>query len=731
MTQIALQTARAASENDFRLTPAQDRAMDVLVSDATHIALGGGSRSGKTLLLLRAVLIRALREPKSRHVIFRFTFNSIKASIIYDTLPKLIDLCFPELKPIALNRTDWFLTLPNGSEVWFGGLDDKERTEKILGQEFCVDPEAKVLTADLRWVPAKDVQIGDDLIAFPENLDGHQILERSKVLRKTVQRAERYRIITTKGETIVSAKHKFVWYGDDRRDKQFRYLSWKAAEDLMPGDCIRYATDPWEPIETYESGWLAGMYDGEGWVGPGSLGLSQNASPTLDKMLGLVKRYGFKYVVRAYENKYKHKISKNKKHSCSQIVTSGMWDAMEVIGTLRPFRLLSKSHTLWEGRRGFIARGNSSGYGTGRKVDVTGRHVAEVIAIEPLGRGDVIAFGTSTKTLIADGFLGHNCTIYFNECSQIPYNSIQIALSRLAQKTRTLRLKAYYDFNPPSKRHHTYLTFVEKKNPLTKLPLPHPENYGFYLINPADNKENLAPEYLALLEAMPVKQRDRFLLGKFADDSDGALWTPELLEHNRRLGEHEIPDFIRVIISVDPSGCRGEEDFRSDEIGIVVGALGRDSHVYVLEDLSGRYSPEQWGNVVANAFIRHKADAVIGEKNFGGDMVRAIIHAQDASIPYREVSASRGKVQRAEPVAHLYEQNKVHHVGQFFELEDQLMNFMQSGYVGLKSPDRADACIWLVSELYPAVTRKEQTNVIQSKVITRKRSSSRLARGTR
>ena len=122
----------------FKFTPAQEKAMEVMVSDATHVALGGGSRSGKTFLLVRAVLIRALKCPDSRHVIFRFRFNSVKTYIIKDTLPKVLKLCFPMLPSLSsmLDKTDWYVTLPNGSEIWFGGLDDKERVEKILGGEY-------------------------------------------------------------------------------------------------------------------------------------------------------------------------------------------------------------------------------------------------------------------------------------------------------------------------------------------------------------------------------------------------------------------------------------------------------------------------------------------------------------------------------------------------------------------------------------------------------------------
>jgi len=107
----------------------------MISGDQTHSLLFGGSRSGKTFAIIRIIVIRALAAPKSRHAVLRFRFNSVKTSIVYDTFPKMMDLCFPDVK-YNLNKTDWFVLLPNGSEIWFSGLDDKERTEKILGQEY-------------------------------------------------------------------------------------------------------------------------------------------------------------------------------------------------------------------------------------------------------------------------------------------------------------------------------------------------------------------------------------------------------------------------------------------------------------------------------------------------------------------------------------------------------------------------------------------------------------------
>jgi len=118
-----------------KLTPKQTEANALLAGNATHVMLFGGSRSGKTFVLVRAVCVRAIKAPKSRHAILRFRFNAVKNSIVLDTFPKVMELCFPSVKYV-LNKSDWYVTMPNGSEIWFGGLDDKERTEKILGMEF-------------------------------------------------------------------------------------------------------------------------------------------------------------------------------------------------------------------------------------------------------------------------------------------------------------------------------------------------------------------------------------------------------------------------------------------------------------------------------------------------------------------------------------------------------------------------------------------------------------------
>jgi hypothetical protein len=423
----------------FELTSKQAEANRLLGSSALHTMLYGGARSGKTFLILRAQVTRRLAD-KSKGVVLRYRFNHLKGSVIYDTLPKVMALCFPGVaEHCHMDKSDWFYRFPNDSELWFGGLDEKERTEKILGQEY------------------------------------------------------------------------------------------------------------------------------------------------------------------------------------------------------------------------------------------------------------------------AD--------IFLNECSQIPWASRNIAMTRLAQKTEKLRLRAWYDCNPPSEAHWTHRLFVDKTDPDTRAGLRDKDNYACMVMNPRDNAINLPAEYLNELENLPERMRRRFLLGQFGTSEAGALWTLEGLDMGRVL-DGVVPDMQRIVIGVDPSGCAGPEDTRSDEVGIVVAGLGTDGRGYVLEDLSGRFGPHQWGKIVASAFDRHSADVVVGETNFGGAMVNEVIRVARPRTPFKSVTASRGKVVRAEPIAALYgtedKLGKVSHVGIFAKLEDQLCGFTTAGYMGDRSPDRADALVWALSELFPALSRPEK-----------------------
>jgi PBSX family phage terminase large subunit len=270
-------------ENDLRIpfakTQRQKEAINILASDAKHCMLYGGSRSGKTFIIVYAIIIRAAKE-KSRHVILRSKFNHVRTSIFMDTLPKVLDLAFPNLHAL-INKTDSTLVLPNGSEIWHAGLDDKQRVEKILGKEYS--------------------------------------------------------------------------------------------------------------------------------------------------------------------------------------------------------------------------------------------------------------------------------SIYFNESSQIEYSSISMALTRLAEKNK-LKKKVYYDENPPTKSHWSYWQFIKKLDPVQNIPLKNPDMYASMLMNPNDNQENIDQDYLAMLQELPERDRNRFLFGMFNDTNDGVAYYSFVRERHvvKNVESDHGTTFIGLDFNVNP-----------------------------------------------------------------------------------------------------------------------------------------------------------------------------------
>jgi len=436
----------------FKLTARQELAQAVCAGPASHIMLFGGSRSGKTFLHMRNIVFRALKAPKSRHAVLRFRFNHVMASIVLDTFPKVMETAFPGVS-YTVDKSDWYAKLPGESQIWFGGLDDKERTEKILGQE--------------------------------------------------------------------------------------------------------------------------------------------------------------------------------------------------------------------------------------------------------------------------------HATIYLNECSQIPFNSREMAATRLAQRVEAmmqnrapqmLKPRMFYDCNPPPKSHWTYKLFVQKIDPDSRQPLAKPDDYAAFQMNPQDNADNLAPGYLDTLLALSPRLRKRFLDGEFADATPNQLFSDETIETWRVL-DGSVPDLVRIVVAVDPSGSGDVDNADNDAIGIVVAGLGTDGNAYVLEDLTVKAGPATWGRIAADAYHRHEADVIVGEANYGGAMVQHTIKTAAPRAPYKSVSATRGKVVRAEPIAALYEQGKVRHVGHYRELEDELSAFSTVGYLGDRSPNRADALIWSLTELFPGMVapKREQREGIHKR----------------
>lgn len=403
----------------FKKTTIQNQALKLLSSSARHVLLFGGSRSGKTFILVYAILVRALKVPGSRHIILRYRANSVRQSVRLDTFNKVVKLAFPKLNFIE-NRLDGYVILPNKSEIWFGGLDNEERSDRILGKEFA--------------------------------------------------------------------------------------------------------------------------------------------------------------------------------------------------------------------------------------------------------------------------------TIYFNECSEINYESVNTALTRLAQKTNLVN-KAYYDCNPSGKSHWSYKIFIEKIDPITNLPLAKAENYSSMLMNPADNIENLPADYVSeTLENLSERQRKRFLQGEWGEEDDLGLWNFKLINSARVA---KIPTELRkIIIGVDPAVTN---NLNSDLTGIIVAALGEDEHFYILEDASIKATPTVWIKKIIELYHRYNAVKVVCEVNNGGDLIGEFLKSHDPTVNFQQLRAKQSKTARAELIFSLYEQKRVHHVGIFRELEDQMCSYNEN--ISNYSPDRMDALVWALTKL--------------------------------
>jgi len=212
-----------------------------------------------------------------------------------------------------------------------------------------------------------------------------------------------------------------------------------------------------------------------------------------------------------------------------------------------------------------------------------------------------------------------------------------------------------------------------------------------------ENEANLAPTFLAAVRQRYAGTRlgRQELNAELLSDNPGALWQLDWLDRDR---VSAAPELRRIVVAIDPAVSNNEG---SDETGIIVAGVASDGLIYVLEDCSGRYAPHEWAAMAIAAYRRHKADRILAEVNNGGAMVEATIRALDHRVSFKAVHASRGKVVRAEPIAALYEQRKVHHVGGFAVLEDQMCAFTSDfdrAKVGY-SPDRVDALVWALTEL--------------------------------
>lgn len=336
--------------------------------------------------------------------------------------------------------------------------------------------------------------------------------------------------------------------------------------------------------------------------------------------------------------------------------------------------------------------------------------------------GSEIWFGGLDDKDRTDKILGNEyATIGFNECSQMSYSAVETALSRLAQRVdykdavtgemKILRLKALYDQNPASKGHWTYKIWHQKQTPDGK-PLQNPDNYARILMNPTDNQANISPEYLDELKGKSERHRRRFERGEYSDDNPNALFPEEITDRNR-VTDGKVPEMVRIVIGNDPSGSDEVENADNDEIGIIAVGLGTDGNAYVLEDNTVKAGPATWGRVTVNTYDRLMANLVVGEKNFGGAMVEFTIQTAAKEQKMRPVAfkytvSSRGKHLRAEPVSALAENGKLRLVGYFPKLEEEMISMGTTGYMGQGSPNRLDALVFAVTELFPALVKEDR-----------------------
>lgn len=233
---------------------------------------------------------------------------------------------------------------------------------------------------------------------------------------------------------------------------------------------------------------------------------------------------------------------------------------------------------------------------------------------------------------------------------------------------------------------------------LTTTPLPDPflrkleamEDTVVTRASTFDNP-NLPPEVLASLRHNfeGTRRGLQELYGEILEDSDRFLWSLDTIAENRVRNR---PELVRCVVAIDPAVTSNKD---SDETGIIVAGVDADGEGYVIEDATMKGRPDAWADRAIQLYKAHRADRIVAEVNNGGDMVESVLRGIDRDIPYRAVRATRGKVLRAEPVAALYEKNRVHHVGIFELLEQQMCGWQP----GQASPDRIDALVWALTDL--------------------------------
>jgi PBSX family phage terminase large subunit len=261
----------------------------------------------------------------------------------------------------------------------------------------------------------------------------------------------------------------------------------------------------------------------------------------------------------------------------------------------------------------------------------------------------------------------------------------------LSIRHKTVRNRIIGVMNPTHKKHFAYNRFYKN------IPYDYNgvnEDCTYIFTTYLQNKHNLSQSFLDAAENTKRTNEHRYnhlFLGHWLEDSEGLLWTRALID---RLRIHTKPEVLkRIVVAIDPATTANKN---SDETGIVVAGIDAIGNGYVLEDVSGKWTPAEWGLLAVQKAKAWNADCIVAETNAGGDLVQAVIRNVDNRIRYKGVHATKGKYTRAEPIFNLYELGKVYHVGQHPLLELQMCTFNPNEG---SSPDRVDALVWALTEL--------------------------------
>ena len=305
-----------------------------------------------------------------------------------------------------------------------------------------------------------------------------------------------------------------------------------------------------------------------------------------------------------------------------------------------------------------------------------------------------------------DKILGNEfATVWINECTEVDYEHVSFLMTRLNQKlpqTRTdelgepiyLKPKMFFDCNPNLKTDWEYKAFIQKTNPKDNTKLNKPWQWAEAKLNPEDNLQNIDEDYIEdTLGNLSVRDKRRFLAGEWSDVNENALFRQDDIDRSR--ADIHYDDLVRIVVAVDPAVTNHK---KSDYTGIVVAGRCSRGHIYVLCDGSDKLPPAGWATRVSSLYDQFEADLVVAENNQGGDLVQSNLRSANTFLPVKMVRAFRGKELRAEPVANLYAQGKVHHpTTALVELEEQMGMFGAAGFKG--SPDRVDALVYAITEL--------------------------------